>query len=277
MKRSPTARSATSDDGTTISFQTLGSGESLLIVGGSLCTATSYLRLAELLAPRFEVHVIDRRGRGASGPLGPDYSMVKERQDLLAIQSATGATKVFGHSYGGLVALQTAAHHQAFERVAAYEPGVSIAGSIPTGWADTYRELLDCGHRRRAFAHFVRNAGHAPAAVQKLPHWYLRAILRLVIRSDEWRHIDPLLETNLAEHHELLALDASISDYHSVSADVLLIGGGKSPEFVTDLAFAELTRVIPACTTEMITGLDHRAPETKPTKVAEHLIRFMSK
>jgi pimeloyl-ACP methyl ester carboxylesterase len=276
MNASPTARAVTSDDGTTISYHALGFGEPLLIVGGSLCTARSYLHLAEMLAARFEVHVIDRRGRGASGPLGPEYSIRKEREDLLAVQAATGATKVFGHSYGGLVALQTAIHSNVFEPVAAYEPGVSTTGSIPTAWTEHYGELLNRGDRRRAFAYFVQHAGHAPRPVAKLPLWYLRAILRLMLRGAEWARIDPLLEANLAEHHQLASLDASVSEYGRITADVLLIGGSKSPAFITDTPFGELKRVVPVCAAAMITGLDHRAPESNPTKVAEHLAHFMS-
>jgi pimeloyl-ACP methyl ester carboxylesterase len=47
------------------------------------------------------VHVIDRRGPGASGPLGSSYSIDSECDDLEAVLVATGATHVFGHSYGG--------------------------------------------------------------------------------------------------------------------------------------------------------------------------------
>ena len=64
-----------------------------------------------------------------SGPQGKGYSIENECQDVKAVQEATGAAVLFEHSYGGLVALETARRSTAFEKIAVYEPGVSIHGS----------------------------------------------------------------------------------------------------------------------------------------------------
>ena len=47
------------------------------------------------------------------------------------MQAETGADRVFGHSYGGLVALQTARRTAAFRQIAVYEPAVVLDGSPP--------------------------------------------------------------------------------------------------------------------------------------------------
>ncbi|MFJ4427182.1 hypothetical protein [Streptomyces bobili] len=39
---------------------------------------------------------------------------------------------MFGHSFGGFLTLEAALAGSAFERIALYEPGVSIDGSIPS-------------------------------------------------------------------------------------------------------------------------------------------------
>jgi len=134
-----------SRDGTSISYLTVGRGEPLLLVGGVLRTAEDYLPLARALTDRFEVHVVERRGRGASGPQGPGYSVHKEAEDVAAVAGATGATRVFGHSYGGLIALQAALRQPSLERVAVYEPGISVGGSIPLDWMPSYRRRLAVG------------------------------------------------------------------------------------------------------------------------------------
>ena len=72
----------------------------MIVVGGAMRAAVDYLAFAEVLAERFRVHVMDRCGHGRSGPHGSDYGMEKECHDLLAVQRATGARLVFGHSYG---------------------------------------------------------------------------------------------------------------------------------------------------------------------------------
>lgn len=103
--RTPTVTSA---DGTTIRYTTLGTGEAVIVVGGVLSTARDYMGLGRVLAESFTVHVMNRRGRGASGSQGPNYSTERECEDLLALQAQTGAERVFGHSYGGFVAIQAA-------------------------------------------------------------------------------------------------------------------------------------------------------------------------
>jgi predicted alpha/beta superfamily hydrolase len=47
---------------------------------------------------------------------------------VLALQAATGASFLVGHSYGGLIALEVARNNKDFNKIAVYEPGVSIDG-----------------------------------------------------------------------------------------------------------------------------------------------------
>src|SRR5262249_16444445 len=93
---------------TTIGYQEIGAGPGLIVLGGALRTAEDYLPLASVLARSFTVYVVDRRGRGVSGPQGSQYALGKEVEDLHAVQTETGARLAFGHSYGGLVIFETA-------------------------------------------------------------------------------------------------------------------------------------------------------------------------
>jgi pimeloyl-ACP methyl ester carboxylesterase len=94
------------------------------------------------LSQHVMVHTIERRGRGESGRRGDDYSIVKECEDVLALQAETGAGYLVGHSYGGLVALELARNNKAFRKIAVYEPGVSIDGSMPTAWMPGYAKKI---------------------------------------------------------------------------------------------------------------------------------------
>jgi pimeloyl-ACP methyl ester carboxylesterase len=268
-----------SQDGTMIAYETIGSGDGMLVLGGSWRGARDYLAFARALAPAFTLHVIDRRGRGQSGPQGPDYSIERELEDLFTVQAQTGATIVFGHSYGGLVALEAARRSAAFSAIVAYEPGVSIAGSIPSGWTPRYRALLAVGDRRGAYATMVREAGGAPRALERMPLWCVKLILRLGIKEHQWRQMEPLLETSLAEHQQVASLDVGTVDrYQTITARVVLLGGRKSRARFTTTPFNNLMATIPRCTTELIAGLDHVAPDEKaPDLVAErtrhHLLK----
>lgn len=262
-----------SNDGTAISYETVGVGDGLLVLGGAWRAGRDYLPFARALSDSFAVHVIDRRGRGHSGPQGAAYGIARELEDLFAVQAQTGATIVFGHSYGGLIALEAARRSPVFSDVVVYEPGVSIAGSIPLAWMELYRERLTAGDPRGAFAAMVRGAGGAPPALERMPLWYVKLILRLFLKQDHWRQIEPLLEAGLAEHEEVAALDeTSVDRYQNITARVRLLGGGKSRPFATTRLFDQLTGTIPNSTSELIDGLDHTAPDEKaPGQVAERV------
>ena len=266
----------TSSDGTVIGYQTLGSGEGVILIGGTLRSARDYMPLARLLARSLTVHVMDRRGRGASGPQGTGYSIEKECEDLLAVRHQTGAAMVFGHSYGGLVSLETALRSGAFRRVAVYEPYVSVAGSVPVSWLSEYRRLLAGGDTRGAFAVMARGAGHAPAMLAGMPLGLVRALMYCLPNS-QWRQLEPLLPTALAENEQIARLDApTVGRFASVTARVLLLGGAKSPAAITLPALQALHKVLPGSELELLDGLRHTAPENKaPVAVAEALRRFL--
>jgi pimeloyl-ACP methyl ester carboxylesterase len=142
MTRIGTSHAVLSRDGTRIGYLSVGGGPPVLVVPGVLSMAADYGAFARALSRHFTVHTIERRGRGESGPQGDDYSIDKECEDVRALQAETGAALLVGHSYGGLVALEVARNSKAFRKLAVYEPGVSIDGSMPTAWMPGYAKQL---------------------------------------------------------------------------------------------------------------------------------------
>ena len=266
----------TTEDGTVIGYRTIGSGEGLILVGGAALTARDYLPLAQILALSYTVHVPDRRGRGTSGPQGPGYSIETECRDLLALQRHTGATLVFGHGYGGLVALETARRQKVFRKITVYEPGLSIGGSVPLGWLAEYRERLAAGDTRGAFACMIAQAGYAPASLTAMPPRALRAFLRLHTSRQLWQETEPLLPATLAENEQIARLDDGTADrYASVESPVMLLGGSMSPAFSLT-GIDALNGIISGSRVEIVDGLGHGAPVRKPPlAVAQRILRFL--
>ena len=124
----------------------------------------------------------------------------------------------------------------------------------------------------------VRGAGGAPPALERMPLWYVKLMLRLFIKERQWRDTDRLLETALAEHEQVAVLaDKPIDRYGTIAARVVLLGGGKSRPHLTTTPFAALSAVIPDCVSEIIDGLDHLAPHEKaPDVVAERIRRQLT-
>ncbi len=269
--------SARSKDGTTISYLSIGTGQPVLVIPGVLSMAADYTGFASALAEHFTVHTIERRGRGESGPQGDDYSVVKECEDVLAVRAETEASLLVGHSYGGLVALEVARNNTAFTKIAVYEPGVSIDGSMPIDWIPDYEKKL-AGHKDLdALVEFT--LADAPAPLCKMPLWLMKLVWRLLfIRYPESRQMLGLLSTNLREGREIARLDSSYENYREITADVLLMYGGKSKSKAVNLAMERLAAILPNSETREFLTLDHFGIErTAPREVAKAVSDYFMK
>lgn len=262
------ARHVVSKDGTRVGYLSVGNGPSVLLIPGVLSMAADYEAFARALSERFAVHTIERRGRGESGPQGPQYSILKECEDVLAVKEATGASLLVGHSYGGLVGLEVARGNPGFTKLALYEPGVSIDGAMPTNWMPGYEKKLAEGRRVDAFVEFT--LADAPPRIQRIPALMMKLIVLLLISvSSQYRQMLRLLGQNLREWREIARLDNTYPNYSDVSADVLIMCGGRSNSRAVDLVAARLPTVLPHAEVMVFPKLDHFGIErTAPREVA---------
>jgi pimeloyl-ACP methyl ester carboxylesterase len=239
--------------------------------------AADYAAFARALSERFTVHTIERRGRGESGPQGEDYSIVKECEDVLAVQAETGAALLVGHSYGGLIALEVARNNRAFTKVAVYEPGVSIDGSMPTAWMAGYQKKLSEKRNVDALVEFT--LADAPRRIQKTPRWLMKVLLlALVSCSRQYRQMLTLLEQNLREWREIARLDSRCEHYGEIAGGVLLMYGGRSDSPAVTLAMERLGAILPHAVTKEFPTLDHFGIEkTAPREVAKAVSDYFLK
>ncbi len=130
--------STTSTDGTAIAYHSVGEGPRLVIVGGVLSDGSNYLHLAEALAGRYAVHVMERRGRSGSGPQRLGHSIEDERADLLAVAAATGSRAAFGTASAGLSYSKRPGVSPSSTRCSSMSPAYRFAASSqPTGSTTT--------------------------------------------------------------------------------------------------------------------------------------------
>ncbi|MBB5916288.1 pimeloyl-ACP methyl ester carboxylesterase [Nocardia transvalensis] len=264
-----------STDGTTIAYLTVGAGPPVVVVPGVLAVAGGYLDFARALGLHFTVHVIERRGRDGSGPQGDDYSIDKEREDLLAVCDKTGARFLVGHSYGGLVALETARERPDIRKVAVYEPGLSIDGSVPTAWMPVYERKLAQHKPFDAFVEFTRAMG--PESARRAPRWVMRRVMPMLMEAPERTLVTGLLAENLREHREIVRLDNTYPRYQDIDAEVLFLQGGKDHTPQADIDRATLEYTIPRCTGHLFPDLDHFGLDKHaPQRVAGVINTFFS-
>ncbi len=271
-----TTHALISQDGAKISYLTLGSGPSVIMIPGTLSVAANYVAFGRALAERFTVHIIERRGRGQSSPQGADYSIRKECEDVLALQAKTGASALVGHSFGGFVALEVARTNPSFTKVAVYEPGVSIEGSIPMGWMPGCEKKLARKDDTGAFVEFLRGIG--PQYTRFVPRWYMKLLLPRILSPEELKQRLSLLRESLREFQEEAQLDSSYENYRTITADVLLMYGGKNKSTWVDVAMERLAAVLPRSETREFPKLNHFGIDQKgPQEVARAVSDFFLK
>ena len=148
---------STPDGGTLELFSTgaelASAGSGVVVVTASMVTAADYTRFAQKLSASLgrPVHTFNRRGRGSSSEQPGDYTLDVDIRDLEAVMKHTASTDVFGHSFGGAVAIH-AARHLPVERLAVYDPAVSVNQSVKADWTTEYERATAAGDDDRALA-----------------------------------------------------------------------------------------------------------------------------
>jgi pimeloyl-ACP methyl ester carboxylesterase len=246
-----------------------------VLVPGALHSGHHYEELAQGLADMFTVFAVDRRGRPGSGPQRPDHSIEDECADIAAVMEKTGASMVFGHSSGGVVALQTALR-RTVRKVAVYEPPAMFSDTVPPvkDLAAMDRALAE-GRKTDAFAMLAKGES---GPLQKVPLFALKALFRLASKGADERFGEyfDAIGTFPAEQRMLVGLAGESERYREVTAPTLVLLGSRTGGEL-DRAARFLGEVVPGVRLEIMAGLKHDAPDEKaPGRVAAELRTFFA-
>ena len=178
-----------SPDGTRLGVERVGSGPPLVAVHGGIGDRTRWTHLAASLADRFTLHLLDRRGRGASTrESDAPYALEREVEDVLAVIDAVGEpVRYLGHSYGALIGMEALTRTERIERALLYEPPFDTPGHVMISAAtlDTISALIASGDREGALDVFYRDVlGTDSTPFKALPMWRVRiAIVHTIERE----------------------------------------------------------------------------------------------
>jgi pimeloyl-ACP methyl ester carboxylesterase len=217
----------TSNDGTPIAYDKLGSGPAVILVCGGSVDRTSNAGLADVLAAHFTVYNYDRRGRGDSGD-NQEYTIEREIEDIAAVAAAaSGTAYLYGTSSGAALAAEAARTLPGtITKLALWEPPYIIEGTRPRPPANTaqiYRDFVAQGKRGEAAEYFMNQVVGLPpdfAAFARTQPW--------------WAQQEAIAHT--------LAYDAEIMGDYSLPAErlaqvqvptIVLAGGASFPFIIT--------------------------------------------
>jgi pimeloyl-ACP methyl ester carboxylesterase len=277
-----TKDSVRSVDGTPIGYRQLGHGPGVILVHGGMQASQDFMKLATALSRQFTIYIPDRRGRGLSGPMGDNYSVIKECEDVAALVEKTEAQNIFGLSSGAIIALRASLAMPSLRRAALYEPPLSVNGSTLVSWLPRYEREIAQGKINQALVSVFKGIPVGPPFFVRSPRFILAPVLALATRFVDNPEGDDVAIKALVPtwHYDMIIIQEtadSMEDYKSVGADVLLLGGSKSPVFLKTSLDA-LERELPSVRRKTLAGLDHlsAANDGKPEVVAEELQRFFA-
>jgi pimeloyl-ACP methyl ester carboxylesterase len=284
MKQKYKTGSVTSKDGTKIGYRQMGSGPGIILLHGGVTASQHFMKLGAALSDSFTVYIPDRRGRGLSGPYGKDYSIRREVEDLDALCNKTGAYYLFGAATGALIILQSTLTLPSIHKIALYEPLLYINKSD----MDKFNALI---HRydkavsegKLAAAMVAASKDDQSSAIAKVPSFLLLILFTLVLRIDamivkdddvQLKDLMPTLDYDIELVNET---EEKLDNFKDVSAEVLLLGGSKSPLMLKDSLDA-LSKVLPHVNRIELPGLDHKSAMNsgKPERIAQELRRFFN-
>jgi len=277
----------TSKDGTTIGYRQLGNGPGVVLLHGAASSAHNHMQLAEALADAFTVYVPDRRGRGLSGPYSKNYSIQEDVEDMDALLTKTGVHNVFGVSSGGIIWLQAALSLPAIHKAAIFEPPFFINDSTtPTAVLTRYDKEIAQGKMAAALITGMKGAQMGPPIFNAMPRWLLESLVSMAMKSEDKKGSGgyvPMRALAPTLHYDFqLVVDMSgkLESFRAIRAEVLLLGGSKSPAFLK-VALDALEKVLPHVTRVEFPGLGHAASWNtdrggQPEPVAQELRRFFA-
>jgi pimeloyl-ACP methyl ester carboxylesterase len=233
-----------SADGTRIAVDRSGSGPPLVIVVGAFCDRSTSKPLAALLARAYTVYEYDRRGRGDSGN-GLPVSVEAEVQDLAAVLATAGQPAfVYGHSSGGVLALEAAARGVPMRNLAVYEPPYTGDHHPGPEFGEHLDQLVAEGHRDQAAERWLLMTGTPPPVVESIkggPGWAHRQALAHTLSQD----------LRLAGDGQV-----PVERLKRIGAPVLVMAGAASPPWAAATS-ATLAGALPHASVQFVEGQQH--------------------
>jgi pimeloyl-ACP methyl ester carboxylesterase len=203
--------------------------------------------------------------------------------DLLITK--TGTHHVFGVSSGGIICLQAALTLPAIHKAVIYEPPLFINDdSTPTAVLTRYDKEMAQGKLAAALITGMKGAQMGPPIFNVMPSFLLELLVSMAMKSEDKKGSGgyvPMRKLAPTLHYDfqlVVEMSGKLESFRSLHAEVLLLGGSKSPAYLK-VALDALEKVLPHVTRIELSRLNHAASWNtdrggQPEPVAQALRRF---
>ena len=251
-----------SKDGTLIAVECAGAGPSLVIVHGGTGDRTRWTPLFPLLASRFTVCAMDRRGHGASGD-SPHYSLQREVEDVAAVvNSRPGTVFLLGHSYGGVCALEAAFLTNKISKLVLYEPALQNLDNSAV--LARMEKMIQEGNRDEALVTFL----------QEIVMISPSEVIAMKARPS-WPGLLASIESSIRQVRALAAYRFDPKRMSTLNVPTLLLTGSETASPQLKQAISGLLNSLPNRSLFVFEGQQHNAMDTVPQQFAEAVGSFL--
>lgn len=247
----------------------------VLLLHASASSARQWQGLAQALQPHWRVLTPDFHGHGERDAWRGDAPMSLADEAALgaALLAEAGGGFVVGHSYGGAVALTLASRWPSLVHgLVAYEPVLLRLLMDDAGSRDIVRDaaaiaqglraLLDHDQDERAARLFVEYWS-GPGAWELMP---LARRAAVVMR----------MPSVLRQYDALVREPALLPQLSRLRLPALLLSGERTVRLTRRVA-ALLREGLPQAQHEVLPGLDHMSPVTRPEAFERRVLRFLAR
>jgi pimeloyl-ACP methyl ester carboxylesterase len=186
----------------------------------------------------------------------------------------TASTDVFGHSFGGAVALH-AARTLPVERLAVYDPAVSVNHSVKADWIAEYERATAAGDDDRALAVLVRGLETGGALSSRMPLSMLTLANKLTAGTPIGKQQRELMKTGVREIKAIIAADMPAEPFLALPLETLIIVGEKSPAYF-GIACGQIHDVLSGSSYTILPGAGHDGVNRAPDKLISELSEFFA-
>lgn len=254
-------QTATSADGTNIAYWRQGSGPPLLLVHGALSDRVAWILIQPILAERFTVYVMNRRGREGSGE-PKAHAIEREFEDIVAVVDAIGEpVHLLGHSGGALCALGAVLLTDRLRSLTLYEP--PPPGPRVDIELKSLREMIHGAEPEEIVLEFLRTGPRVP-----------EEDIKRLRESPIWPHTVSLAPSLASELDAAAGYELDVSQYSTLDIPLLLLLGSDSPALLREVSDA-LVEVVPDVRMRVLEGQQHAANFDAPELFAEEVVRFL--